>query len=187
MTKSAYIYALHRPGGEYRYIGATTRPARRMVEHRCNAKAEAHKAYRLPVSEWLRETPDAVMTVIAVCGTRGEAPALESYWIAAAREGYDGLLNVTDGGEGTPGLRQSGNTREKIGAAGRGRPSALRGRSRSLESRAKQSAALQGHHVSPETRAKLSAEAHARWHVDRGVTSPRCAHCPNGGERDAAT
>jgi len=64
------------------------------------------------------------------------------------------LTNLTDGGEGCPGYKKSAETRAKIGNANRGR-------TRSLETRARMSAAARAR--SPETLAKIGAASKERW------------------------
>lgn len=78
-------------------------------------------------------------------------------------------------------------TKDKIGAAHKGRVSPMKGRVHSAETRAKMTAAHLGREFSEETRAKISAAnkgkpsmgGHNRWHVNRGQVKAGCHFCEN--------
>jgi hypothetical protein len=82
------------------------------------------------------------------------------------------LRNRTDGGDGVSGIIPSEETREKIGAANKGRPvseehrakigSSNKGKTHSEETKAKMKATRKGRTISAEHRAKLSAAQRGR-------------------------
>ncbi len=112
------VYALADPRtGRIRYIGKTlTVPRDRLKRHLSDAARG--KLWR--VSNWLRSLPtEPKLVVLEEC-----APALlgeaEADWIAYFRSLGTDLTNLTDGG-GSAGFTLSAETREKIGAAHRGK------------------------------------------------------------------
>jgi group I intron endonuclease len=184
--KLTYIYALHLTAGDYRYIGVTIDPIRRMRQH--NGATERDST--LPVHNWMRKYPGEVqMTIIDTYDTYAEGLEGERNWIAIFRELYSGLLNLTDGGEGAVGYVHteeaiakmenrviSEETREKIRESrlgtrlspeaiakrtatrkANGVPGPMLGRHHTDETKAKMSIANSGRHHTEETKAKIGA------------------------------
>lgn len=100
MNKSPnVVYALHRPGLEWRYIGVTCNEKNRVATHKHQARTRKYS-----VSRWITKHPDFQMTVVARFFTYEEAQDAEVLLIAAFREaGYD-LLNIAPGGGGATGV-----------------------------------------------------------------------------------
>ena len=104
MPEPSIIYGLRlSDSSEYRYIGQTTMPGRRMYLHRWNAGNESPK---LPVHKWMKKyLEEVVMDTIETIET-GNHPALnaaEVHHIAERLARGDRLLNMTDGGDAVRG------------------------------------------------------------------------------------
>jgi len=167
--KRTKIYNLTTPDGEIRYVGKTASCVKkRLMRHIADARrgGKGHKCY------WIR-------TLLS----RGEEPGLyvigevpgngdlaEQICIGAARALGARLTNATDGGEGTPGVRVSAETRAKLSEA-------HKGRGRSAETRAKIATANKGRKRSAATRAKMSESARKRWAKTRAANNARCRSC----------
>lgn len=101
------IYALcEMETGERRYVGKTTkRPGRRLTEH-CWAAKTSH----LPVGRWIRKQTKngrhPTIEVLELVPAGGDWEAREAAWIATLPR--QRRLNITDGGEGLPGLHMAG-------------------------------------------------------------------------------
>lgn len=113
MRKFASIYVLFDPrDGRLRYVGWTTAT---LVVRLCQHLSEARfrpdaPTYRI---RWLRKLlrlglRPTIKRVEHVSVKRG--PVREQYWIKFYRKRGCDLVNSTDGGEGTPGRRQSDKT-----------------------------------------------------------------------------
>lgn len=169
VRQATTIYALCDPTtGEVRYVGKTTKPLlRRLADH-------VWRARRCPTycGNWILSLTHRPLIRALVVVEDADGSIMEQRIIAVYRGRGARLTNLTDGGEGAPGLVMpesakrtlalarrgstlSAETRAKIGAA-------FRGRSLSPEHRAKISAAKRGHPVSNETRSKLSKFFRAR-------------------------
>lgn len=141
------------PNGCPFYCGKTVKPIeRRLCHHR-------HTATRAPekiLSRKLKECGEHVRTVLMeTVPASVDWAARERHWIALLRASFPGCcVNVTDGGNGAPGMVQSSFTREKIRGS-------LRGKPHTAERNAKRSAALTGRKASEETRAKLRGRKHS--------------------------
>lgn len=147
--KTGTIYALRDPwSDEIRYIGQTTmKLSDRMRAHRYQAQRREHG-----VHGWWRSLAPAHPTPLVLEDglPANELNDAEKRHIAAARDAGAHLLNLTHGGGGRAGSGQSPSTRERIGAA-------FRGKCLSAEHVAKMSARLKGHPVSAEAREKMAA------------------------------
>lgn len=145
----AIIYTLSDPGsGEVRYVGKTVvRPRKRLAQHVADAKAKA----RTRVHRWINSLGQwPTMTILAVVESHLCAE-IEIKAIAQFRARGFNLTNLTDGGEGTLGLKLSEEHREALRQSGK-----RRGAPRlSAESRARVTAANWGRKASPETLVKL--------------------------------
>lgn len=159
---TTFIYALKEPDtGEIRYIGKANNPKNRLRDHLTDT-GRCHRVF------WIQSLVN-----------KGSRPLLEildevpiEYWqqwevayIEFFREEGNDLVNGTDGGEGLN--NPSKETRERIGAASRGRklsPETIAkivaqttGQKRSPEVCSRIGDAHRGKIVSEETRAKQSA------------------------------
>ncbi len=145
------IYALTDSNGAWRYIGKTEKPlARRLRSH----MSEARRGVRRHVYNWIRSLESAPGALeVERCGSPEELEAAEMEWIAEARRLGVRLTNATDGGEGSAGRKIGADTREKMSAAKRGRPSPPQ----SAESRERTAAFHRGRKRSPETCARIGA------------------------------
>lgn len=112
------IYALHSGDGNFRYVGVTRRPARRLYEHRDEA---ARRRTRSGVYNWIRKigAENLQMSVVDTAHTAQSAFAAEAAWISLLRESGFQLLNHTDGGEGLSGASEE--TRRRMSESGKGR------------------------------------------------------------------
>jgi hypothetical protein len=105
--------------------------------------------------------------------TEKEAFRHEVYMIAVFGRkdlGTGILRNLTNGGEGISGGIHSPETKQKIGSAQKGEKNHNYGKTLSLETRAKISAATKGKTLSPETKAKMSAAQKGENHPFYGKT-----------------
>lgn len=152
-----FIYALVDPrDGRVRYVGKANDPARRMSLHVTELR-RPYVATNKAKLDWLSEVISAGLRpeVLILEEVISEAwQESERRWIAKMREQYHDLTNVHAGGDGS--LLRTEETRRKIGES-------RRGRTNSIECRARLSAALKGRHVRPEVLAarigrKLSPE-----------------------------
>jgi len=109
------IYALCEPDHTPRYVGKTVRY---LHERHKQHIYEAQKRRRLPVHRWLSkriaEEKHLVIKLLEYVPAGENWAARETAWINQLRgEGFD-LLNLTQGGEGLPGLTFTPEHREKI-------------------------------------------------------------------------
>lgn len=190
---TGHIYALHTSDSVYRYIGISTDPAKRFVRHRANAR----NGDPLPVYCWMRKYGDDVsFTILESYDDYDEALNREIEWIADLRtHGYD-LLNTTDGGEGSLGVKRTQAQKDHLSALWTGVPKPPRVNPpwnkgqrgyMSEEGRAAIRAANTGVHrvKSPEECARISAGkkgkpnfgAHRRWHLNRNLVVEGCVYC----------
>jgi hypothetical protein len=140
-----YVYVIYRPDGHPCYIGKGKH--KRWLKHFKHCR-NPHLKNILDLAAlngqpiWVRQ--------IAWDLTAEQANALERKFIAAVgRKGAGGpLANMTDGGEGTPGLAMSEEHKAKIGRA-------HLGMKRSPETCAKLSTAIKGRRYTPEQRARM--------------------------------
>lgn len=143
----------HRDSGK-RYVGITQDPAKRWNDHKSDARRGSehhfHRAIRLHGEN------SFVFEVQTWFPTPEMAKLAEQTSICFSQPEY----NSTAGGDGTFGHQHTDEAKLKMSAAKKGKPSPLRGRPKSAETRAKLSAAMTGkpgHRPSDETRAKLSS------------------------------
>lgn len=158
---SPFVYGLVDPQdvGHVRYVGMAMR-AQRPFDHAKNARRTVKHSYLL---HWIRsiqaegrEPAHLILEQLAP-GTPAKFVGLvERMYISSLRQIGHRLTNVTEGGWGGNDSPRSIETRAKISAASTGR-------SHSAGARAKISAALKGHIHSVETIAKLSVARKRYW------------------------
>jgi hypothetical protein len=176
--------ALH-PNGWPFYCGKTVlRPSARFEKHRSDAKRCPDRPISKRLIECDRHIRLQIMeTVSADCNWTER----ERVWIHSLRTLYPGAVNITDGGQGSPGYIPSFETRTKRSASLMGRVFSIEHRAKiglasrnrapgvyakigasqknrivSLETRAKLSVAGKGKRRSEETRARMVAAAKNR-------------------------
>jgi hypothetical protein len=169
------LYALADPtSGEVRYIGKTVAaPKARLSEHVYAAKRERnHRAC------WIRSVGRPEMRVLAVVtdelGAETERRAIAVFRARGAR-----LVNGTEGGEGTPGVRFKAETRARLSEVRKAewrsgarrskaqpgaRPAGLtfEGRRHSDEHKQRMGVLMHGRRFSIETRLKMAAAQRQR-------------------------
>lgn len=155
------IYALSDPRtNAIRYVGVTFRARRRFNEHLSRA-IRGGKTYR---DCWIRSLVDAGIRPVYQVIEQGQGDGWqdrERFWIAHYRLECK-LTNLTDGGDGTPGLSPSEKCRRAASLAHKGIPyppdrkSAMLGKNHTPEAREKIRAAGTGRKHSDEAKAKLS-------------------------------
>jgi hypothetical protein len=164
MTDIKYVvYGLHDPRtNELRYIGKTTYGVyRRMRNHYRSARIgrNTHVAHWLASLE--REGLAPTVRILDTCLFPELLNDIERQWIANARKRGARLTNLTDGGEGALGRRQSEEAKARISAAAKGNTRCV-GRQVSEATRARMSAAQRAQYATPaglERRQRL-AEMH---------------------------
>lgn len=145
-----FVYALVDPESkEIRYVGKTSVGIARPNAHNRNARLEWTYKARWILGLHARGLKPLVST-LEMCRNGADLIAAERRWIADLRARGCRLTNLTDGGDGLPGYRQSAETIER-------RIGPLRGRKMPEDQRVRLSEAKKGTKASPETRAKLSA------------------------------
>ena len=115
------------------------------------------------------------VVVIEDCLTWDQAYEIEIMLVAhygRRDRGKGPLVNLTDGGQGSPGHKHTDESKAKISAANKGKTAPNKGIPMSQEQRAKISAAGKGKTLSPETRAKLSASGKGNTNVSGYIHSP---------------
>lgn len=169
-----YVYRIVRRETGKQYFGWTSEsPNQRWWRHKNHAKEgdgyAIHDAMR-------RHGIDAFdFEVVLEVGTAAEAKLAEMYYIAGfktnlRRVGHWGY-NLTDGGEGIVGFTHDDETKARIGAAKRGKPSPLRGRPKDPKAIAKTAVFNRGRKFTPEHRARLSAAKLGKKQAKRGPLS----------------
>ncbi len=148
----SFVYALIDPrNNELRYVGKTYRLKERIYDH-LHHVGRGDQTYK---ARWLRllvaEGLDPIVLTLAYV-LHVEAAALEVQYIKTLRGYGVRLTNLTDGGDGTPGLRRapvSDATRKKISAANTGKR-------HSRETRALWSKQRRGRRQAPEHTAAIA-------------------------------
>lgn len=155
------IYALSDPRTSIvRYVGVTFRSKRRFNEHLSRAM-RGGKTYR---DCWIRSLINQgirPLYQVIECGMGDGWQDRERFWIAHYRIGGK-LTNLTDGGDGTPGLPPSEKCRKAVSLAHKGVPyppgrvSAMLGKRHTPEAVEKIRSAGMGRKHSDEAKAKVS-------------------------------
>jgi hypothetical protein len=150
------IYGLIDPrNGELRYIGKSSSGRRRIRSHLWPTEFALKTRLVAWIKNLLREglVYDSVIIQTFITGEcLGEA---ERYWIAHFRAAGSRLVNLTDGGEGFPGLKITDETRKKMSESAKKRKA-------SPETCAKISAGNKGRVKSPEEIARLTQSLRGR-------------------------
>lgn len=105
------IYGLHEAGcSQIVYVGFSTRPRRRLTEHRYDAMRHG---YKCPVHRWMCHIMRAGRKVEMTILERGSGDwkAAEQKWVAYY--GRPNLLNATDGGDGFPDVPEESRSRAR--------------------------------------------------------------------------
>lgn len=168
------------PDGKPFYCGKTIKsPTVRLQGHRTDARRDSVR----PIAKRLHECCEHVRIDLIETVPAGENwVERERFWIATLRHFHPDCVNVQRGGEGTPGLIHSDESRAKMSASRTGKkrgPMSAEHRANlsaakmgiklppcTDETRAKLSAAIKGRTFSDEWRAKLSAAARGRTSSD---------------------
>lgn len=165
MTRTAIVYGLFSTRDfECRYIGQTTRSVReRLAQHKSYAKTK-----RTAVHRWFsREIAQGFDVLLVPLVSNAVWNDTERDLLADCRAAGMRLLNLTDGGEGTPGLR----------LLGRKRPD--------LAERNRLSAGRPGHKHTEEAKARMSAIHQGKkcpWNVERNKAQAGKAGHPHTDE-----
>jgi hypothetical protein len=177
------IYSLIDPVTDaVRYIGKSTYGIERAREHGRESQLRKYPSHK---SNWIwslhKSGLDYRIEILERCSDKNALCDLERQWIAKGRAAGWPLTNLTDGGDGTPGvihnpqraerIRQalkgrkrppfSADWRAKIGAGNLGKKMPPK----SAETLARMSASHKGAIASPEARAKMSAAHKGKKHV----------------------
>lgn len=160
--KTTYIYALIDPHtAQCRYVGKTVDLKNRFLVH-CKASSKTYTA------NWVKSILPSVPIMTVLEEVVGDWVEAEQWWIAYFKFLGARLTNSTRGGEGNLGWSPSKETREKIGAAHRGRVWGQDYRDKlSAASRGKRSGehnGFYGKRHSDETKAKISQHSSTKRH-----------------------
>ena len=117
--RAVTIYALmDGVDGQPRYVGKTTQRAGE--RHKAHIRA-AKRGVNRPVSDWLRKQirlgRPLVISHLEWLSVDANWQERERWWIAKFKQEGCNLLNMTEGGEGTHGLKFTQEHRDKIAAA----------------------------------------------------------------------
>jgi hypothetical protein len=115
------IYVLKCPDTlRVRYVGWTINLINRMAVHRYRAKKTPRKTYcEKWINSLLRQGKKPIMDVVE--RSSGPWQECERKWIKYFRDAGEPLTNLTDGGEGCIGYRQTEEAKEKVSKANTGR------------------------------------------------------------------
>lgn len=148
MSEQTYIYAIHDPRDwTIRYVGKSDNPTARLRAH--VQKARSMERIRRLMSELEGLGLKLGLSILQTC-SRSDWQKWERFWIATVRDSGADLLNIGPGGNGPVKVgARSVETRARISAA-------LKGHGHSSATLAKIRATLKGRTISPEWRAKIS-------------------------------
>jgi hypothetical protein len=143
------IYSLVDPvTGLTRYVGQSVNATKRLAWHiQAARRGELGRVYNW-IRTLLSTSCKPVLSIIEGCPTL-LADEREIFWIRSFRSSGFDLTNLTDGGGGRRGYHLTPSSKERIGAAHKGKVV-------STETRGRLSLARKGKTMPPETRAKIS-------------------------------
>ena len=187
MKSILYTLADPRSPAEIRYVGWTSQtPARRLTNHIVSIRTKGNNRRLAWLRSILYESLRPIIRTVAILDSNDEAKRCEVAYIARLRSTGSRLVNTTDGGEGTPGLIPTAETRAKMSAFMRNLPrgpewcarigEANRRRNPEIYAKvgAKTAAFHTGRHLTVEHRAKISAGGCGKKHPPR--SAEWCAH-----------
>lgn len=174
------VYALARKSEPttYRYVGISRyeTPEKRYKGHKLSAK----NGVRRPLYDWMRKYDDVIYVTLEKDISYSEAVSLEIYYIAKFGSESHDLLNMTDGGEGSIGLKHAASSIKKMSKSHTGVPlsdshraamsAAQKGRKHSEETRLKMSKSSMGKIISEEQKIKISESLKGRPARNKGTT-----------------
>lgn len=190
------IYALTCPKcGCPRYVGQTSKGVERYQEHLKSRKGDGSRYKKLWVASLRNQGLQPGFAVLAVLHGPEYLDAAETFWIAELRRRDMPLTNLTDGGHGTRGWKQTAETiakrmvhfkgvpkteehKAKIAATLKGRPSPFKGVPMTPEHKASHAAAraippFQDQHGRIYKTIKEAADL---WNIPKG----NIVHCLKG-------
>ena len=150
------VYRHLKPNGEVFYVGIG-------CEKRPYSKHHRSKWWKNIVKKY----PDYGVEVVATGLSWDDACELEELMISeyGRRDlGLGTLVNMTNGGEGCYGLVHSEETKQKIGAANKGKKHSLESKQKMSAAKSGENAPWFGKKLSKETRQKLSAANSGKNH-----------------------
>lgn len=163
------IYGLFDPTThEIRYVGKTCNLAKRLHGHRSGDRRRAHRH----LMRWLAsclERGGLDVEVLQECVSAAELNEAETFWIGYWRYVGANLLNRTNGGDGTPGLQVSEDTRRRMSDW-------QRGRSLSEEHRRNIALGQLGNKRGPETGEKIRAKRKGQPWPEEAKAKVRALH-----------
>jgi group I intron endonuclease len=153
-----YLYTITNQVNGKQYIGISSQPARRWIEHKCGHGSklvyQAIKKYSL---ENLRFDP-------LYMGCEEEIKQLEVILIAACETMAPDGYNLTEGGEGSTGWKPSIETRRKMSKTHSGKNNAMYGRKHSKETKKK---------IAKKAKARKWTEEHCKKNSRPGSKNPK--------------
>lgn len=172
-----YIYFLHNGDFQPRYIGMTSKtPEQRLARHMSDSK----RGYVRPVYNWMRKHGAENIQVCSMAETDSleHLWELEKFYIAQERA-YGSILNCTDGGEGTPGLKLTKPRQPHTEERKKNLAEKMRGNQHGAgykhteDAKARMSAAHKGR----PSNAPVGYGLHVRWHENRSLVKTDCNFC----------
>lgn len=129
------IYLLSDPVTlEPRYVGVTQNTLRKRLIDHCNDRRRTHRTAW--IQKIIRNGSRPKVDVLEACEDHQREDA-ERAWILGFRQAGADLVNVTDGGEGTPGLKFTQEHRAKIKEAKKNIPAKRRSEIASLAAKSR--------------------------------------------------
>ena len=167
MEKKIYgiIYLLIDCTNDFEYVGQTTRTF--------EARFNQHKRGKQYIDRIIQERDESLIetAILKVCYSRKELDFWECHFIRSRDTKAPNGYNMTDGGEGTSGIKRSPEYRAKLSAAMTGEKNHRYGKKNTPEHRAKISAGNLGKKIPEETCKNISAAL-----TGKPFTKERCAH-----------